>query len=233
MKKTGQPDKVLKALIDGNEIYRNKCEVFFDQLKDGQTPEVGLITCGDSRVPSSIFGIDALNNIFIVKNIGNQIRNSEGSIKYPILHLHTPIFIVLGHTGCGAIFAATGDYTKEDDAIQHELVSLKNSIRRAEHHLKGREPNDKIKHNSMISEINVDHQISKMLVDYSIKPLVESGKLTIIGMMFDIHNVYDKGCAHIYITNVNGEIDVEKIRKHKVLAQLDDNEIKDFVKRLT
>ncbi|MBD3203615.1 hypothetical protein GF327_04930 [Candidatus Woesearchaeota archaeon] len=227
---TKEAHEILNKLLRGNKKYQKNCQEVFEDLKSGQSPKVTLLTCGDSRVPASIFGIDALNEIFTVKNIGNQIRISEGSLKYPILHLKTPIVIILGHTGCGAIKAATSDYRKEDDAIQRELIGLKNSILRAQHEIK-KDVSDELLKQCMISEINVDHQIDKLLLDYNIKPKIENQEVVLIGMMFDIHDIYEKGCAKIFITNINGNRDVDKINTHPVLKLFSEKE--DVVKRLT
>jgi carbonic anhydrase len=126
------PKTILKQLVEGNVRYVEKHSSEFEQLKLKQTPKATLLTCCDSRVPQNLFDIDGPNEIFAVRNIGNQFRNSEGSIKYPILHLNTPFLIVMGHTGCGAIKASLSDYRGEDDTIQKEVIGLVNSVRIAD-----------------------------------------------------------------------------------------------------
>jgi carbonic anhydrase len=103
------PKTTLKQLVEGNIRYVEKHSSEFEHLKSKQTPKVALLTCCDSGVPQNLFDIDGLNEIFTIKNIGNQFRNSEGSVKYPILHLNTTLLIVMGHTGCGAIKASSSD----------------------------------------------------------------------------------------------------------------------------
>ncbi len=95
-KLTSDPNTILKSLIEGNLNYSKKHSGEYTNLKNKQAPNITLLTCCDSRVPQNLFDIDGLNEIFVIKNIGNQFRNSEGSIKYPIMHLKTPMMIVLG-----------------------------------------------------------------------------------------------------------------------------------------
>ena len=46
-------------------------------------------------------------DLFIIRVAGNVLGPDEkGSIAYAVDHLHTPLVIVLGHEGCGAVTAA-------------------------------------------------------------------------------------------------------------------------------
>jgi carbonic anhydrase len=65
----------------------------------------------------------------MVRNIGNQIATAEGSVEYGVRHSHTPLLIIVGHVACGAIKAATGNYSSESDAIKHELNGIKIAIK--------------------------------------------------------------------------------------------------------
>lgn len=228
---TPNAKQTLKQLIEGNIKYAEKCCCEFEKLKTKQTPHVTLLSCCDSRVPQTLFGMDGLNEIFVVKNIGNQFRNSEGSVKYPIIHLKTPLLIVLGHTGCGAIKASLSDYRGEDDAIQREIIGLINSIRATDKKIDISQTTDEIRI-ALYAQVNVDHQIQKILSDFTLKGKVEKGELYVVGMMFDIHCLYGKEAAHIYITNVNGFSDISKIKKVDLIKNLGKNTVDALVKRL-
>ena len=88
----------------------------FKKVHYQQQPFVTLLTCCDSRVPPTMLG-DTFNRVFCIENIGNQFKNGEGSVLYGLLHLHTPLMIVAGHSECGAIKAATSDYAAEPPAL--------------------------------------------------------------------------------------------------------------------
>ena len=203
------PKKILKQLIEGNIRYVEKHSSEFEQFKLKQTPKVTLLTCCDSRVPQNLFDIDSPNEIFTVRNIGNQFRNSEGSVKYPILHLHTPLLIVMGHTGCGAIKASLSDYRGDDDAIQKEVIGLVNSIKIANQTRDMSKITDENQKLAIYAQVNVDHQISKIMADFNVKAKIQKQELYVVGMVFDIHGVYGGKSAHVYITNINGITDVE------------------------
>ena len=45
--------------------------------------------------------------LFIIRVAGNVFSPEiAGSLQYAGRHLHTPLFVVLGHTNCGAVAAA-------------------------------------------------------------------------------------------------------------------------------
>lgn len=49
----------------------------------------------------------ACGELFIVRVAGNVISPEVmGTLQYAAVHLHTPLFVVLGHQGCGAVQAA-------------------------------------------------------------------------------------------------------------------------------
>ncbi len=176
-----------------------------------QHPFVTLLTCCDSRVPPSMLG-DTFNRVFCVENIGNQVKNSEGSILYGLLHLHTPLMIVAGHSECGAIKAATSDFAAEPSALVNELTTVKKSLDLACAGIKVDLAAASLTQ-AQLSEINVDIQIDLLLAHPNLAPLVEKQNLQILGVVVDLHNVYGEGYGKVYTVNVNGEKDVEAIKQ--------------------
>ncbi len=231
-KTRSDPKRVLKQLLEGNIKYVKKYSSEFDQLKLKQTPKVTLLACCDSRVPQNLFDIDSPNEIFTVRNIGNQFRNSEGSVKYPIIHLHTPLLIVLGHTGCGAIKAVLSDYREDDDAIQKEVIGLVNSIRVANQTRDMTKIADENQKLAIYGQANVDQQVNKIMAEYSVKAKIQKQKLYVVGMVFDIHGVYGGKLAQVYITNINGITDIDEIKKHDLAAEIGKDIISQKFKRL-
>ncbi len=124
--KTGiTADEALKSLIDGNERFlRNEARSYIVQKEDladlarGQRPFATVLGCSDSRVPPELIFDVGLGELFVVRVAGNVISAEiAGSLQYAGAHLKTPLFVVLGHEGCGAIQAALE--TKYHD-VQHK-----------------------------------------------------------------------------------------------------------------
>jgi len=72
-----------------------------------QRPYATIVGCSDSRVPPELVFDAGFGELFIVRVAGNVMTNGVwGSLQYAAAHLHTPLFVVLGHEGCGAVKAA-------------------------------------------------------------------------------------------------------------------------------
>eukprot|EP00440_Ansanella_granifera_P026566 gb/GFBE01028857.1/.p1 GENE.gb/GFBE01028857.1/~~gb/GFBE01028857.1/.p1 ORF type:complete len:277 (+),score=77.75 gb/GFBE01028857.1/:1-831(+) len=83
----------------------------------GQRPLAAVIGCADSRCPVEQIFDARPGDIFVLRNAGNTCTHAEGSmvgsVEYSVLHLKTKLVLVLGHTGCGAIMAATKAFMEQ------------------------------------------------------------------------------------------------------------------------
>ncbi len=78
-------------------------------LAKGQHPYATLLGCSDSRVPPELVFDAGFGELFIVRLAGNVLSPEVGgTLQYAGTHLKTPLFVVLGHEGCGAVQAALG-----------------------------------------------------------------------------------------------------------------------------
>lgn len=188
---------MITELLRNNEEYVKKHGHLFEELSKGQNPQVTLVTCSDSRVPTRVLAEDNENKLFVIENIGNQIKTAQGSVDYGVLHLKTPYLIILGHSDCGAVKAADGDYSEEPEAIIRELELVRKAM--------GEGTTDERAKN------NVDFQVSVALERYN--HLVDNKKLTVIGMMMDFSGIYGEEKGKVHIINVNGSNDREEIER--------------------
>lgn len=107
-------DQALQRLIDGNARFvagkarfpTVQKEVLADLAK-GQSPYATILGCSDSRVPPELVFDAGFGELFIIRVAGNVISPEVmGTLQYASVHLKTPLFVVLGHQGCGAVKAA-------------------------------------------------------------------------------------------------------------------------------
>jgi carbonic anhydrase len=76
-------------------------------LAKGQRPFATILGCSDSRVPPEWIFDAGLGELFVIRVAGNVFSAEiAGSLQYAGSHLQTPLFVVLGHEGCGAVGAA-------------------------------------------------------------------------------------------------------------------------------
>src|SRR5262245_51817804 len=107
-------DEVLARLVAGNTRFLRgkarwtnwKREDLAD-LATGQRPFATILGCSDSRVPPEWVFDAGLGELFVIRVAGNVFSPEvAGSMQYAGSHLQTPLFVVLGHEGCGAVAAA-------------------------------------------------------------------------------------------------------------------------------
>lgn len=96
------------------------------------------------------------------------------------------------------------DYTGEDAALRREIDGLALSIRKSV--LKG---ND-IEQWGQAVVSNTNQQVQYSIAKF--KHSVESGKLTVVGLVYDLANDFGKGAGRLHITSVNGETNPEKLK---------------------
>ncbi|MGS0763220.1 carbonic anhydrase [Syntrophomonas curvata] len=200
-------DALLQGLAASAEDF---CRQFpledFSKGDYKQYPVITLLTCSDSRMPVNIFGT-IFNRIFAVENIGNQFRSSEGSVLYGLLHLHTPVMIIAGHTDCGAIKGAISNFVDEPLGIRNELSLVKDSLDAARALYGLNDVGDPALSLTRLAEINVDMQINYLLTNPAVSQLVHNKEVLLLGLMVDLHNHYQEGFGRTFTINVNGERD--------------------------
>jgi len=194
-------DIVDNLLRDNDEFAKAHNVAYFNPLIAGQMPRATVVTCSDSRVHTHALDKTPDGDLFMVRNIGNQLLTSEGSVEYGVHHLHTPLLIIIGHSSCGAIKAASGNYTKESRAIRRELDRIKIS--------KGKAGIDGVL-------VNVNNQVAAALRKF--RPEVKRGELTVIGAVYDFANDLGRGFGKLNVVNLNGETDSARIGDSKLLS---------------
>lgn len=199
---------VLAELLAGNGLFAAQHdEQYFAPFARSQSPKVTLLTCSDSRVHTHLFGGNPDNYFFVVRDIGNQMATAQGSIDYGIQHLHTPVLLIIGHSGCGAVKAAMGEFHAEDEDIVHELEPLVPALTASEGEFDRRWAEN--------IEANVDFQVRQALAAY--RSRVQDGTLTVLGAVYDFQNAYGKGPGTLVVVNVNGVSSPERIREEPAL----------------
>jgi carbonic anhydrase len=105
---------VLARLIEGNQRFA-RGEARFPTVPQetlaaatlSQQPHATIIGCSDSRVPPELIFDAPFGELFVIRVAGNVVSPEiMGTLQYGTLVLQTPLVLVLGHSGCGAVYAA-------------------------------------------------------------------------------------------------------------------------------
>jgi carbonic anhydrase len=105
--------EALRSLVTGNARYVANAPRVRDfsagraARVEIQAPFAAILSCADSRVaPELVFDGDP-GDLFVVRLAGNVVNPDVlASLEYTVALLRTPLIVVLGHSGCGAVDAA-------------------------------------------------------------------------------------------------------------------------------
>lgn len=180
-------EEALAKLLSGNEKYLSEsitpnvsASLRTDLSTNGQHPYAIVITCSDSRVPAELIFNSSLGDIFVIRTAGNVVSDFEiGSVEYGAEHLGSPLILVLGHTNCGAVTAAT-----EGGEAGGKIQSIVNEITPSVQKAKDAGAEDVL---SKAIELNVMNSVNKILSSDIIKELKEEEKVEVIGGVYDIN----------------------------------------------
>jgi carbonic anhydrase len=220
-----QTSEIIRQIISGNiEFTNSHIESYFTSHEQKQTPYITLVSCSDSRVPSTAIMPDTVNRVFTIENIGNQILSTEGSVDYGIFHLKTPVLMIMGHSDCGAIKAYMHGFSEESYNIKRELDFFRPIINAHE----GEHDFHQVL--SFNIERNIDYQVSIAYKKY--KDLIIQNKLVIIGAYYDFLNDFNKGKGRIIFVNVNKKKEVGEIIKTPFFENISEAEKQFFIGRI-
>ncbi len=175
--------------VSGNARFpTGQKEVLADLAKD-QQPYATVLGCSDSRVPPELVFDAAFGELFVIRVAGNVLGPSiMGTLQYAGAHLHTPLFIVLGHEGCGAVTAALA--SKFHGARHRSRIALLlEGIVPALDTLDPTLPPETLL--SVAVEANVRWTVRKVLESPEGKARAAEGDMKLIGAVYDLHT----GCV--------------------------------------
>ncbi len=187
-----------QILRDNSAFVAEHSSRYFEPFEKEQHPRITFVACADSRFHAQAIGSSPDGDVFAIRNIGNQVDGSEGSVEYGVRHLRTPLLLVIGHVGCGAVKAALGDYGDEPPAIRRELDGLHLSLRDVSRQETSFEERW---HAGVIA--NVHQQVANAMHEYA--DLIGAGELFVIGAVYDFRDDMRGGRGRLHIIDVNGE----------------------------
>jgi carbonic anhydrase len=136
-------DRYVKLLLSNQAWVKEKLDLrkdFFERAVSEQKPEFLWIGCCDSRVPPGDITGSEPGELFVHRNIANQVSESDLSVlsvlQYAVEVLKVQHIIVCGHYHCGGIFHAMhhedsgviGQWLDQVKAIHRSHAGELNSI---------------------------------------------------------------------------------------------------------
>jgi carbonic anhydrase len=182
-------------LLQKNKVWAAKKQKedpdFFNRLADKQSPKFLWIGCSDSRVaPEIVVGAEP-GDIFMHRNIANQVIHTDFNclsvLQYAVSILKVEHIIVCGHYNCGGIKAAL-DKQRSDLLITNKwLMHIKNTYRLHQDEIDAfDDQNDRF---NRLVELNVVEQIHALSHTSVIQESWrENGGPTLYGWVYGVHD---------------------------------------------
>lgn len=177
-------DQTRKLLLSNEAWVKEKTKNdphFFSEMAKDQKPEFLWIGCSDSRVPAEQITGAQPGEIFVHRNIANQVvhsdLNAHSVVQYAVTALKVKNIIVCGHYGCGGVKAAMSRVNY--GLLNKWLYNLKNTYLHNEKELKALPENKRV---DRLVELSVCEQVR------------------ILSHMFVIQNAWKEG----YGPNIHG-----------------------------
>lgn len=173
----------------------------FQELSKGQSPEVLLITCSDSRIEPHLITGSSPGELFVIRNAGNVatateegISGESATIEYAVSALRVKHVVVCGHSGCGAMDALS----KGADNCGLPIVAdwLRLIDRGFERH--GFESSSAGSLDELI-KLNVRVQLATLRQHPAVAGALAEGRILLHGWVYDI------GSGMIWACDDNGE----------------------------
>ena len=197
------------------------------ELSKGQSPDVILITCSDSRIDPHLFTHSGLGMLFIGRNPGNIVAPIDSSspasgeaatIEFGISHLKVSEIIICGHSHCGAMKGLlTPDLERE---LPNTAAWLQHSCCLVEH-LEQRHPElntaDNLAKLKCLTQDNILLQMEHLKTHPVVINGLEKGTLKIHGWYYEI----ETGEVYIYNQQKKAFVSFEDTVKELVLEKLD------------
>ena len=187
-------DEALKLLKEGNERFVTmkvehpniSVERRADAAVKEHRPFAIVLECSDSRVPVEAIFDRGIGDIFVVRVAGNIATDPSviGSIEYAAEHLKSPLLVIMGHVGCGAVKAAISGHPLEGDirAIQKTIESAAERVKKEQPTLEG----DGLT-SAVVKENVLQAKETLFSKSEEIKKMAEEGKLKIAPAVYDLN----------------------------------------------
>jgi len=190
MPTTRTPDEALATLIEGAERARaghprreRTSVAARAALAEGQSPYAAVVGCSDSRVPME-YAFDAgYGDLFAIRTAGHVLGETIlGTIEFAVAELDVPLIVVLGHTSCGAVTAATRTLDTATTPGAHLTALVERILPSVIFSRKagGTTVNDAVEAHARLT-VEQLRDLSPLLMEAE-----RSGKLKIVGAVYDL-----------------------------------------------
>lgn len=183
----------IKHLFENNKQWADKITAknpnFFKSLSEQQSPQYLWIGCSDSRVPANeLLGMQP-GEVFVHRNIANQVIHTDlnclSVIQFAVDILKVKDIIICGHYGCGGISAAFHD--EHHGLIDNWLRHIQDVYRFNQKKLN--DVADEAGRINLLCELNVIEQVANVSNTTVLRNAwLAKQNVTVHGLVYNLHD---------------------------------------------
>jgi carbonic anhydrase len=160
---------------------------YFEDLGQGQNPELLFIGCSDSRVTAEeLMGLGP-GEAFVHRNIANMVisidLNVMSVVNYAVEHLKVNHVVICGHYACGGVKAAM--QSADLGILNPWLRNIRDVYRIHRDELNA--ITDEEKKYDRLVELNVKEQCVNLIKTAAVQKAYRQRGLIVHGWVFDVH----------------------------------------------
>jgi len=183
----------IQHLFDNNKQWADRINKddpsFFQGLSEQQSPKYLWIGCSDSRVPANdLLGMQP-GEVFVHRNIANQVIHTDlnclSVIQYAVDVLKVQHIIVCGHYGCGGVGAALDN--KSHGLIDNWLRHIEDVYRFHKDEMD--KLTDEKERINLLCELNVIEQVANICNTTTLVNAWQNKQdITVHGVVYNLHD---------------------------------------------
>ena len=178
-----------------HRIFVPNADQYEELATYGQSPEIMIISCCDSRVDPEIIFNAMPGELFVARNVANLVPPYEtggkyhgvsAGIEFAVMNLRVKSLVIMGHSGCGGIKAAldqTAAIETEAHFISRWMSMLDEARLTVEAQKELKTQAEKLR---ALEMEGIKSSIKNLRTFPFVKTLEDKGKLAIHGAHFDI-----------------------------------------------
>jgi len=187
-----------RRLLDGYASFRNarlptEQARYRDLAERGQSPEVMVIGCCDSRVSPEVVFDAKPGELFVVRNVANLVppyspdgayHGVSAALEFAVAALKVKHIVVLGHAHCGGVqaFAEDAAPLSPGDFIGKWMSLMAPAAERVGP--RGSRP--QAEYLQQMEQASVGNSLANLLTFPRLRALAESGEITLHGAYFGV-----------------------------------------------
>jgi carbonic anhydrase len=187
-----------QRLIDGYNAFagsrlQNEQNRYRELAEAGQSPEVMLIGCCDSRVSPEVIFDAHPGELFVVRNIANLVppyapdgraHGVSAALEYGVAALKVKHIVVLGHAQCGGVkaFAEDAEPLTPGDFIGHWMSLMAPAAEK----VGPRGSRSAAEYLTLLEQANVMLSLENLMTFPRLRKLIERGGVALHGAYFGV-----------------------------------------------